>query len=760
MMLKKRPTLLQIKDKHGQTPLHSAARAKRPDVVEKMYELAGEVILRMLQSFDQIKSLLATEGFVKALPLLRHMVVKAMKQSEESPCLAPLRLCMDLRRAIEARQRDSYTNDIADMADWLEAFAATACADMSEWEFMQSLENHERVFFKYLDEAEALQVVTQPNSIRLVKDWWRKSYVWVDLGYKRHSVKNRLFLSPRIAFMSRLTAMIVLIVFVLLHAETVKRSNDERGGTDLWVWGIVIMGFGFLAQDIMQMVRLSKVYWSEYWRYMELVSSLATFLFVVSHFVDDSSDLTVSSLSLVGLLFALRLLQIATLSSSTGPLILSVVKIFSDISMFLLLFAYVLLTVAATLVTLSSHENYEHFGSYGRAILSLFYAVLGSFQEPLDNSIDNEFVLTASLLCLFLILAPIILLSVLVAIMASTWGSIAQYQNAQYQLIRIRILNEYLLMPSYERLPPPFSILAVLVLAPLRHLAWRIGAIVREQPISDAKQNRASVFTATPASRPHRQTKSSRPSSRFRHSVTRMLNRVSIFDISFRTDARTRWRSTLMQPMRRHMRLTGYSWLSMSYWAIFIATLMIETLMYSVAMTPLLVVAAMWETLVGLLPVGKHRLVDWRDLLLFPYLPFLAPVLIFYSVLEEQRKAQVERDRDMDAKREREAEEAKEKTRMTFNLVATKDLALIGTPRPSKWARYIDNWSETVDARKAETQDVMAAFNKLSASFSSFKDDVTALLHRIDARQVESEARQMQIEQQLLKNGQDGNPVS
>ncbi|CEM21875.1 unnamed protein product [Vitrella brassicaformis CCMP3155] len=65
--------------------------------------------------------------------------------------------------------------------------------------------------------------------------------------------------------------------------------------------------------------------------------------------------------------------------------------------------------------------------------------------------------------------------------MASTYAAIEETQTSQYQLLRIRVLNEYLNMPHHERLPPPFNLIAVVVSEPLRYLASLISEQRREQ---------------------------------------------------------------------------------------------------------------------------------------------------------------------------------------------------------------------------------------------------------------------------------------
>ncbi|CEM11559.1 unnamed protein product [Vitrella brassicaformis CCMP3155] len=225
-------------------------------------------------------------------------------------------------------------------------------------------------------------------------------------------------------------AVMIGCVFAYVNVYEISSSyGDEIQSKGwIWLWAIVTMGGGYIAQEIMQMFRLGWRYWGEYWNYLDLASSLAVISFVALHFSRAPSEAITASLSLVGLLFTTRFLQIATLNSTTGPLILAVIRMLADISIFLLLYVYVLLAFAAT--------------------------------EPLDSAIQDEHLLIPILLILYVILLSIILLNLLIAIMAFTWDAIESSQHAHYHMLRLRLLNEYLYMPTYERIPPPFSLIS------------------------------------------------------------------------------------------------------------------------------------------------------------------------------------------------------------------------------------------------------------------------------------------------------------
>mmetsp|Transcript_54101 Transcript_54101/g.136140 ORF Transcript_54101/g.136140 Transcript_54101/m.136140 type:complete len:84 (+) Transcript_54101:762-1013(+) len=72
-----------------------------------------------------------------------------------------------------------------------------------------------------------------------------------------------------------------------------------------------------------------------------------------------------------------------------GPLILATIKMLqSDISKFIVIYLFILMSFAAAFMSLS--YDHDHFGTFERAILTLFYAGLGDFKDPLDNALEND----------------------------------------------------------------------------------------------------------------------------------------------------------------------------------------------------------------------------------------------------------------------------------------------------------------------------------------------------------------------------------
>ncbi|CEL94199.1 unnamed protein product [Vitrella brassicaformis CCMP3155] len=260
------------------------------------------------------------------------------------------------------------------------------------------------------------------------------------------------------------------VAFVLLRIESIKGDSAmTMAGVWLavWLWGAVLTGGGFVLLESFQFIRLKAAYWEDSWNYVDMCSCASIIAFIAVHVMGWSTDAKVGSGIVIALLFALRLLQTASLHPAVGPLILAVVRMFSDISMFLCLYVYILVVFAVVFTLLSSDEDHQYFGSFPKATLTLFYAGLGEFNEALNNAIESHDTLGTVLLFTYVILSSIIL--------ASTYAAIEQTQTAQYQLLRIRVLNEYLNMPQHERLPPPFNLIAVVVSVPLRYVASLIG---------------------------------------------------------------------------------------------------------------------------------------------------------------------------------------------------------------------------------------------------------------------------------------------
>ncbi|CEL94682.1 unnamed protein product [Vitrella brassicaformis CCMP3155] len=478
-MLRVDPQLLKIKNDYGETPLDDALDRKHPKVVVAMFTVAGDVVMELLETNnDSLNKMLQPEIFPTVLPFVKRGIAERLRESD-SLGLDGLRWCSTFRKLTKSRQNDSLTDDFEKTAGWAEALTANFCSDTMSLDFGQSLAGKEKEWFTLLESAEPLTVVTQANCISLVEKHWQPS------SKKTVCVTN---IAPCDVFMARVLSMLLMVAFVLLHIESIKGdSGMMMAGVwpAVWLWGTVLTGGGFILLEVFQGIRLKAAYWEDSWNAIDCAAALSIAAFIAIHFIGWSLEAEVGSGVVVALLFALRLLQTATLHPTVGPLILPVVRMFSDISMFLCLYVYILLVFAVVFTLLSSDEDHQYFGSLAKAMLTLysmtpthrqrapvvmllvgsisFYGGLGDFSDPLNNAIESHDTLGAVLLFTYVILSSIIL--------ASTFAAIEEKQTAQYQLLRIRVLNEYLTMPHHERLPPPFNLIGVVVSEPLRYVA-------------------------------------------------------------------------------------------------------------------------------------------------------------------------------------------------------------------------------------------------------------------------------------------------
>jgi len=452
-------------------------------------------------------------------PLVLSEVLPVMKEllrsRSESPGLESLRCCAVFRTLIKIRPNDFLTDDLENKAAWMESLTATFCTETTSYDFKRSLEGKEKEWLALLESAEPLEVVKQANCMSLVTQYWEKSYE-----------EYTVFLEPRMVFISRVVSILVLVMSVLLHIKIINGHSPFWSASDtplwseitsagaeakhlaenvispryigwatdaslwlVWAWAwawnndawlyvTLATGAGFILQEVYQAIRLGASYLADSWNCIDFAGSSSIIAFAVIHFRGYSTTTEMSAGIVIALLSALRLLQTASLHQAVGPLILAVVKMISDISMFLVLYAYILLIFAGVFNVLSSDEDHEYFGTYGKATLTLFYAAVGEFNDTLNNAIESHDTLGAVLLFIYVVLSSIILLNLLIAIMASTYAAIENTKKPQYQL-RIRVLNEYLSMPQHERLPPPFNLIAAIKSVPLRCLAPLLPFLIR-----------------------------------------------------------------------------------------------------------------------------------------------------------------------------------------------------------------------------------------------------------------------------------------
>ncbi|CEL94704.1 unnamed protein product [Vitrella brassicaformis CCMP3155] len=178
--------------------------------------------------------------------------------------------------------------------------------------------------------------------------------------------------------------MLLMVALVLLHIESIKGdSGMMMAGVwpSVWLWGALLTGTGFIVQEIFQGVRLKAAYWADSWNYVDFASGVSIAAFIAIHFMRYSAEAEVSSGIVIALLFALRLVQTASLQPAVGPLILAIVRMLSDISMFLCLYVYILLVFAVVFTLLSSDEDHQYFGSLAKATLTL-YSMTPTQREP------------------------------------------------------------------------------------------------------------------------------------------------------------------------------------------------------------------------------------------------------------------------------------------------------------------------------------------------------------------------------------------
>ncbi|CEM21877.1 unnamed protein product [Vitrella brassicaformis CCMP3155] len=350
VMLTANPQLWKIKGKTGRTALDLAINnldKKQAKALAAMFAAAGgAVIERLEKSSESLNKMSQPEIFPKVFPIVKRGIGERLRRSY-SLGVVGLRWCSKFRGLVKSRQKDSLTDDFEKTAGWVEALTAKFCSDTMLGDFEQSFEGKEREWFALLESAEPLTVVTQAF--------------------------NFVQLTPRDVFITRVLSMLLMVAFVLLHIESIK------GDSDVMLPGVWPLG-----------IRLKTAYWTDSWNRLDAGTSLSIAIFIAIHFIGWSSEAEVSSGIVVALLFVLRLLQTASLHPAVGPLILAVVRMFSDISMFLCLYVYILLVFAGVFTLLSSDEDHQYFGSFPKAILTLFYAALGDFSEALTNAIESH----------------------------------------------------------------------------------------------------------------------------------------------------------------------------------------------------------------------------------------------------------------------------------------------------------------------------------------------------------------------------------
>jgi hypothetical protein len=152
-------------------------------------------------------------------------------------------------------------------------------------------------------------------------------------------------------------------------------------------------------------------------------------------------------LALNGVLQCFRLLSTLRLNKVLGPLILMIMKMIVDLINFMSIFF--LLICGFTVTMYSMFKQIEGYHTLGTTLLTLFKAALGEFdydalqQSAKFGKFDSTYMYGSSLLCIFLLLATVLLLNLVVARFSSTYLRIEKRSYQEWCLLVADLCKEH-----------------------------------------------------------------------------------------------------------------------------------------------------------------------------------------------------------------------------------------------------------------------------------------------------------------------------
>ncbi|CEM19511.1 unnamed protein product [Vitrella brassicaformis CCMP3155] len=137
----------------------------------------------------------------------------------------------------------------------------------------------------------------------------------------------------------------------------------------------------------------------------------------------------------------------------------------------------------------------QPFGTFDVACLTLFYVSVGDFRGVVDTAFDEDLVLVGVLVIVFVIVSFIIALNLLIALFTTTFSTILETSKAQYEQLRIKVLNEYSYSYICTELPIPLNFLPGLLpcLMLSRYIQGRVAKQVEHLSNPQAPKKHESV---------------------------------------------------------------------------------------------------------------------------------------------------------------------------------------------------------------------------------------------------------------------------
>ena len=254
-----------------------------------------------------------------------------------------------------------------------------------------------------------------------------------------------------------------MILFTIMFSANTVKKDDPLQFFDFF---ILLLGFGYIIQESLQLKKNMKQYFKSVWNYMDAILVVCFFISGISRFI--GSEAYYVSNAFIVLFLWLRLFQLMTFNATMGPLIVAVIQMGTDVFNFLLLMVFFVFgfTFAFNQALLGiADDNKEGYESIQSIMFTLVRNGLGgdaSFDlaDGVDN--DTQMLLIIFLVFFYLVVSAIILINMLVAMMGLTYSSFDEKKEEEATHVALVTKSEYI-DPGIG-LPPPLNVLTFFVI--------------------------------------------------------------------------------------------------------------------------------------------------------------------------------------------------------------------------------------------------------------------------------------------------------
>jgi hypothetical protein len=266
---------------------------------------------------------------------------------------------------------------------------------------------------------------------------------------------------PVVKFLN--TTLCYLVFLVILSANVIGCVPGEFE-IRYFEWLLWIWLFAFMTEEIIQFYRHPDGYFDlltnqmDFLMYICLVVYLALRIVAWKFESQTFHEAYTSVLIISTIICYMRLLNVFAYSKSLGPLFFVIVRLFNDVWQWLIIFFVFMLSFQLGFIALTRQAGYDPWIAYPEGTLGVaFTAIIGDLGNAMDWMGSTP--IGVVLLCLYSLIAQIMLVNLLIAMMGNTYNSVSENANKEWKFYRYRIITDYI---NSSPCPPPFNLIGII----------------------------------------------------------------------------------------------------------------------------------------------------------------------------------------------------------------------------------------------------------------------------------------------------------